>query len=121
MPRTAILGTGFYVPDRVVRNEELTQWMDTSDEWIEERSGIKERRWIREGQTGSEMAKDASLAALADAGLEAGDVDAIVLATLSPDHFFPGTGVFLQRDLPGMLGRLAPAPNVADQPLRPRS
>ncbi|GMR14208.1 MAG: ketoacyl-ACP synthase III [Gemmatimonadota bacterium] len=99
MPRTAIVGTGFYVPDRVVRNEEFTQWMDTSAEWIEERSGIEERRWIGKGQTGAEMAKDASLAALADAGIEAGDVDAIVLATLSPDHFFPGTGVFLQRDL----------------------
>lgn len=99
MPRTAFLGTGYYVPDRVVENEDLTQWMDTSDEWIQERSGIKERRWVREGQTGAGMAKEASLSALEAAGLEAGDLEAIVLATLSPDHFFPGTGVYLQREL----------------------
>ena len=99
VPRTAILGTGFYVPERVVTNEDLTALMDTSDEWIQERSGIRERRWVQEGQTGAEMARDASLAALADGGLEPGDIDAIVLATLSPDHFFPGTGVFLQREL----------------------
>lgn len=99
MPRTAFLGTGYYVPDRVVENEDLTQWMDTSDEWIQERSGIKERRWVREGQTGAGMAKEASLSALEAAGLEAGDLEAIVLATISPDHFFPGTGVYLQREL----------------------
>ncbi|MEE8146082.1 MAG: beta-ketoacyl-ACP synthase III [Longimicrobiales bacterium] len=99
MPRTAFLGTGYYVPDRVVQNQDLTQWMDTSDEWIQERSGIKERRWVREGQTGAGMAKEASLSALEAAGLEAGDLEAIVLATISPDHFFPGTGVYLQREL----------------------
>ena len=103
MPRTAIVGTGFYVPDRIVTNEELTRYMDTSDEWIVERSGIRERRWVDEGMSGAEMAARASRIALEDAGMEAGDVDAIVLATLSPDHFIPGTGVFLQREL-GMQG-----------------
>ncbi len=99
MPHCAIVGTGFYVPDRVVTNEELTHLMDTSDEWIVERTGIRERRWVPEGMSGAEMARRASEAALEEAGLEASEVDAIVLATLSPDHFFPGTGVFLQREL----------------------
>lgn len=99
MPRTAIVGTGFHVPDRIVTNDELTRYMDTSDDWIRERTGIQERRWVEEGTTGADMAREASLRALEDAGMKAGEVDAIVLATLSPDHFFPGTGVFLQREL----------------------
>ena len=99
MPRTAILGTGFHVPDRVVTNDDLTRVMDTSDEWIRERTGIEERRWVREGTTGAAMASAASRMALEDAGIDASEVDAIVLGTLSPDHFFPGTGVFVQREL----------------------
>ena len=99
MPRSAIVGTGFYVPDRVVTNEELTRYMDTSDEWIVERSGIRERRWVDPGMSSAEMAARASRSALDEAGMEVGDIDAIVLGTLSPDHFFPGTGVFLQREL----------------------
>ncbi len=99
MPRTAILGTGYHVPDRVVTNDDLTGFMETSDEWIRERTGIEERRWVKEGDTGAAMALAASRMALEEAGIEAGEVDAIVLATLSPDHFFPGTGVFLQREL----------------------
>lgn len=99
MPRTAIEGTGYYVPDRVVTNHDLTKIMDTSDEWIRERTGIEERRWVPEGTTGADMAKRASVMALEDAGIDASEVDAIVLGTLSPDHFFPGTGVFLQREL----------------------
>ncbi len=99
MPRTAFVGTGFYAPERVVTNADLTEWMDTSDEWIVERTGIRERRWVPEGMSGAEMARHAAEDALDEAGLEPGDLDAIVLATLSPDHFFPGTGVFLQREL----------------------
>jgi 3-oxoacyl-[acyl-carrier-protein] synthase-3 len=99
LTRTAFVGTGFYVPDRVVTNDDLTKLMDTSDEWIVERTGIRERRWVPEGMSGTEMALRASEMALDDAGMTASDVDAIVLATLSPDHFFPGTGVFLQREL----------------------
>jgi len=99
VPRTAIAGTGYYVPERVVTNHDLTLLMDTSDEWIVERTGIRERRWVPEGMSGAEMAKRASLMALESAGLRPGDVDAIVLATLSPDHLIPGTGVFLQREL----------------------
>ena len=99
MPRTVFAGTGFYVPERVVTNDELTRLMDTSDAWIVERTGIRERRWVEEGTSSADMARDASREALRDAGLDAGDLDAIILATLSPDHFFPGTGVFLQREL----------------------
>lgn len=102
--RTIIAGTGFYVPGRVVGNDELAAYMDTSDAWIRERSGIEERRWVSRGMTGAEMARRASLAALENAQMEPADIDAIVLATLSPDHFFPGTGVFLQRalEIPGI-------------------
>lgn len=99
MPRTAITGTGHWVPERVVTNDDLARVMDTSDEWIRERTGIEERRWVEEGTTGAQMATRASRMALDDAGISAGEVDAVVLATLSPDHFFPGTGVYLQREL----------------------
>ena len=99
MPRTVIAGTGFHVPDRIVTNDDLAQLMDTSDEWIQERSGIAERRWIRPGTTGAQMGAAAARMALEEAGIAAEDVEAIVLATLSPDHFFPGTGVFVQREL----------------------
>ncbi len=99
MPRTIFAGTGFYVPDRVVTNEELTRYMDTSDAWIVERTGIRERRWVPEGMSGADMARRAAEMALEEAGMEPSQVDAIVLGTLSPDHFFPGTGVFLQREL----------------------
>jgi len=99
MPRTAIVGTGHWAPERVVTNDDLTAFMDTSDEWIRERTGIEERRWVEEGTTGADMAARASRMALEDAGIPAAEVDAVVLATLSPDHFFPGTGVFLAREL----------------------
>ncbi len=99
MSRTAIIGTGFKVPDRIVTNDDLAEMIDTNDEWIRERTGIEERRWVREGETGAQMAAEASRMAIADAGIDASEIDAIVLGTLSPDHFFPGTGVFLQREL----------------------
>ena len=101
MPNTTFLGTGFYVPDRVVTNADLTQWMDTSDEWIQERTGIQERRWIPEngGLTGARMARYATEMALEAAGKGPEEIEAIVLATLSPDHPFPGTSAFLQAEL----------------------
>ena len=99
MLRSAIVGTGYHVPERIVTNDELSKKMDTSDAWIRERTGIEERRWVSPGTTGADMAREAAEMALAEAGIEAAEVDAIVLATLSPDHFFPGTGVFLQREL----------------------
>jgi 3-oxoacyl-[acyl-carrier-protein] synthase-3 len=99
MTSSLIIGTGMAVPDRVVINDDLARVMDTSDQWIRERTGIAERRWVTEGQTGVELGLAASRAALASAGLEPADVDAIVYATCSPDHFAPGNGVFLQQAL----------------------
>jgi 3-oxoacyl-[acyl-carrier-protein] synthase-3 len=99
LPRTVFAGTGFFVPERVVTNEDLVRLMDTSDEWIVERTGVRERRWVEEGMSGAEMARRASEQALQQASIETSQIEAIVLATLSPDHFFPGTGVFLQREL----------------------
>lgn len=99
MPRARFLGTGFAVPDRVVTNDDLSSLMDTSDEWIRTRTGIQERHWVREGETQAELALRASTRALEAAGLRAGDVDAIVYATSTPDHFAPGNGVYLQRML----------------------
>ena len=97
MPRARFLGTGFAVPDRVVTNGDLSQLMDTTDEWIRTRTGIRERRWAREGETGAALAHQASLRALDAAGLAPAQVDAIVYATSTPDHFAPGNGVYLQR------------------------
>jgi 3-oxoacyl-[acyl-carrier-protein] synthase-3 len=97
MPRTRFLGTGFAVPDRVVTNDDLSRIMDTSDEWIRTRTGIQERRWVREGETGVDLALAATRRALEMADVAASSVDAIVYATSTPDHFAPGNGVFLQR------------------------
>ena len=101
--RTKILGTGHHVPERVVTNKELEKLMDTTDEWIQQRTGIKERRWI-DGECGaSDLAKPATDAALDMAGLKATDIDAIIFATLSPDYNFPGSGCLMTRllDIPG--------------------
>ncbi|HKT61473.1 MAG TPA: beta-ketoacyl-ACP synthase III [Gemmatimonadales bacterium] len=97
MPRAHFLGTGLAVPDRVVTNDDLSRVMDTSDEWIRTRTGIQERRWVREGETNAALAHTASLSALEAAGLEPSGIDAIVYATSTPDHFAPGGGVYLQR------------------------
>ena len=97
MTRSVFLGTGFAVPDQVVTNDDLSARMDTSDEWIRTRTGIQERRWVREGETGAGLAHRASRSALDAAGLDPGDIDAIVFATSTPDHFAPGNGVYLQQ------------------------
>jgi 3-oxoacyl-[acyl-carrier-protein] synthase-3 len=99
MLRTEVVSTGFYVPERVITNNDLTQWMETSDEWIRQRSGISERRWVDGGVGSSDLALEAANQALERAGLEASDLDCVIVATLSPDVYFPGTGVFLQRKL----------------------
>ncbi len=99
MLRTRFLGTGFAVPDRVVTNDELSELMDTTDEWIRTRTGIQERRWVREGESGVELGRKATERALEMADLAPSDLDAIVYATSSPDHFAPGNGVYLQRML----------------------
>lgn len=101
--RSKILGTGHYVPERVVTNADLEKLMDTSDEWIQQRTGIKERRWISEECGPSDLAKPACDNALEMAGLEAKDIDAIIFATLSPDYNFPGSGCLMTKllDIPG--------------------
>jgi 3-oxoacyl-[acyl-carrier-protein] synthase III len=100
MPTTEFISLGFYVPERLVKNEELTQWWDTSDEWIRERSGIEQRYWVEGGVVaGSDLALEAARRALAAADMDASELDCIIYATLSPDYFFPGSGVFLQRKL----------------------
>ena len=99
MTRSAILGTGMAVPARIVTNDDLSKVMDTSDEWISQRTGIRRRHWAAEGETGVDLARDASLRAIEAAGLAPGDIDAIVLATSTPDHFAPGNGVLLQHRL----------------------
>ena len=96
MGRAKITGTGMYVPERVVTNDELSKLMDTSDEWIRQRSGIAERRYIEPGQKPSELAENACQRALEAAGRAAGEIDCIILATLSAEADFPGTAFFLQ-------------------------
>jgi 3-oxoacyl-[acyl-carrier-protein] synthase III len=104
MLRSRITGVGSYLPPRVVTNDELSELMDTSDEWIASRSGIRERRWVDPGTTTSDLALEAANRAIESAGIEAGQVDMILVATLSPDHEFPGTACFLQAKmaLPGI-------------------
>lgn len=93
------MGLGMCVPERVVTNHELASKMETSHEWIVERTGIEERRWVSPGETGATLATAASKQAIERAGITAKDIDMIILATLSPDFNFPGTGVFVQRGL----------------------
>jgi 3-oxoacyl-[acyl-carrier-protein] synthase-3 len=97
--RAKITGTGLAVPKRVVTNDDLSKMMDTSDEWIRQRSGIEQRHWVSEGETPASLAHEATLAALDQCGLEPGDLDCILLATLSPEHDFPGTSFFLHERL----------------------
>ncbi|MBL0254786.1 MAG: ketoacyl-ACP synthase III [Chitinophagaceae bacterium] len=100
MPQTVIAGIGHYVPQNIITNQQLLKYMDTSDEWIQERTGIKERRYAsRTGETTTTMGVEAAKIAIDKAGITAGDVDFIIFATLSPDYYFPGCGVLLQRAL----------------------
>lgn len=100
MPKTFIAGIGHYVPENIVTNKDLMKYMDTSDDWIQERTGIKERRYAhRTGETTATMGVEAAKKALANAGIAATDVDFIIFATLSPDYYFPGCGVLVQRAL----------------------
>ena len=99
MPTSIILGTGRALPERTVTNAEFAGLMDTSDEWIRTRTGIRERRWISPGETGVDLGLAAARQALAAASTEPGEVDAIIYATITPDHFLPGNGVYLQTRL----------------------
>ncbi len=98
MHRSKIAGIGMYVPANRVTNHDLTHYMDTSDEWIQERTGIRERRYAhRTEETTTTMGVQASMGAIERAGLTVNDIDFIIFATLSPDYYFPGCGVLLQR------------------------
>ncbi|MTI38653.1 beta-ketoacyl-ACP synthase III [Fulvivirga lutimaris] len=100
MLNSKIVGLGHYVPERVVTNEELSGMMDTNNEWIIERTGIEQRRFIDPAKdTVANMAAKATHMALERANLEVSDIDFIVFATITPDYFFPGSGVLLQREL----------------------
>jgi 3-oxoacyl-[acyl-carrier-protein] synthase-3 len=94
--RSVVRGVGHYLPERVVPNTELEGLVDTSDEWIRTRSGIERRHFVADGETTSDIATAAALAALADAGLGPDDIDAIIVATSTPDLTFPSTATMVQ-------------------------
>ena len=98
-PRFGIRGTGSYVPDQVLSNADLTRMVDTSDEWITKRTGIKERRILPKDLTTSDMCREAAKRALADAGLEAKDIDLLILGTVTPDRHVPATSCKVAADL----------------------
>jgi len=97
--RAVVIGCGHYLPERVVENKEFEATLDTNDEWIRSRSGIERRHFAAEGETTSNMATAAATAALKDAGLAADDVDAIIVATSTPDLTFPSAATMVQAEL----------------------
>lgn len=101
MYNSKIIGLGHYVPENVVTNDDLSKIMDTNDEWIQERTGVKERRWARpeDKETTFTMGLKAAKNAIEDSGLDKNDIDFIIFATLSPDYYFPGPGVQIQEAL----------------------
>ena len=99
MPNPYISGTGFYLPPRIVTNDELSSYMDTTDEWIQERTGIKERRYVEKGVGPSDLAISATEQALKAAGLKVSDIDFIIFATSTPDFYAPGSGCVLQEKM----------------------
>lgn len=112
MLRSKIKSVAGYVPPRVLKNDDIAGMMDTSDEWIQQRTGIRQRHWVNEDANASDLALEASREAIARAGIRKEDIDLIILATLSPDHDFPGTGCFLQAKL-GLPG--VPALDIRQQ------
>jgi len=98
-PRAIITGTGRYIPPRTVTNFDLEKMMDTSDEWIRERAGIRERHFVEPGVGTSDLGYKAALKAIEDAQIDKSEIELIIAATLSPDHYFPGIGVFIQEKL----------------------
>ena len=100
MYKAKIAGLGYYLPENEVDNHELAEIMDTTDEWVQERTGIQKRRYAKKHEeTSTTMGTKAALIAIERAGINKEDVDFIVFATLSPDYYFPGCGVLLQREL----------------------
>lgn len=100
MYQSKISGLGYYVPENVVTNDDLSKIMDTNDEWIQERTGIQERRHVIRGEdTTTTMGVKAAKIAIERSGIAKEDIDFVIFATLSPDYYFPGPGVAVQRDL----------------------
>ncbi len=97
--RSVVRGTGSYLPSRVLTNDELSTLVDTSNEWIVQRSGIRERHIAAEGEYTSDLATNAARAALDNAGIDAAEIDMVLLATATPDHTFPATAVMVQEQL----------------------
>ena len=102
--RSQIIGTGSYLPSRVVMNKDLEEVLDTSDEWIQQRTGILKRYWAAQDESTSDLALKASEKALESAGVDKKEIDLLLLATVTPDHEFPGSACFLQAkmDIPGI-------------------
>jgi 3-oxoacyl-[acyl-carrier-protein] synthase-3 len=120
MPYAYISGTGFYAPPRVVTNDTLVKefGIDTTHEWIVQRTGIEERRFADDGVGSADLGAEAARMALKNAGIEAHDLDMIIFATLSPEHCFPGSGVYLQQKLglcEGPKAKFVPALDVRNQ------
>lgn len=101
MYQSRIIGLGHYVPENIVTNDDLSKLMETNDAWIQERTGIHERRWVKpgSGETTSTMGTEAAKIAIERAGIDKDDIDFIIFATLSPDYYFPGPGVQVQKAL----------------------
>lgn len=96
---TTILGTGAALPERVITNEDLTKIVDTSDEWIQTRTGIRERRIAEEGEATSDLSIEAARRALENAGVSPEEIDLIIVATITPDYVFPATACLVQKAL----------------------
>jgi 3-oxoacyl-[acyl-carrier-protein] synthase-3 len=99
MRKVGIIGVGKYLPQKVLTNLDLEKMVDTSDEWITTRTGIKERRLVAEGEATSDLAREASRDALRDAGVKPQDIDLIIVATITPDMQFPSVACILQNAL----------------------
>ena len=120
MPNAFISGTGFYVPPRVVTNDDLrTQYgIDTTHDWIVQRTGIEERRFAEEGVGSADLGAAAAEKAIESAGIKKTDLDMIIFATLSPEHCFPGSGVYMQKKLglcDGPDAKFVPALDIRNQ------
>ena len=102
--RAVVEGVGHYLPDRIVPNSWFTESLDTSDEWIKSRSGSERRHFAADGQTTSDLASRAAKAALADAGLQGSDIDAIILATSTADMTFPSAATMVQEAIGNTTG-----------------
>jgi len=103
--KSIITGTGHFVPPKIVTNLDLEKKMDTTDEWIRQRSGIVERHYVEPGVGSSDLGYEAALRAIDDANIDKSEIDFIIAATLSPDHYFPGIGVMVQAKLNSSRGR----------------